>query len=139
MKVKHPFGVRDPRDGSSEIRDTAATFDEAVRKWELLRAEEPEIHFDITGWNHGLLANYWEIRDLFASPIGTFECPICLGDTPHTHTPEEIAADREIQQQLQQFREKKRQEILRRVTSVMYLYAAPRDAVAGDFGFGEST
>ena len=134
-RVPHPFGIGDPRGyGDDEICRSAETFDDAVRIWEKLREAEPDVGFYITGWNHGVLAHPHEIEDLFAQPRGTFACPICLLETPHTHTQEEIAADREAEAELQEMRQERREEILRRVQSVMDNHALPRKIQPGDIG-----
>lgn len=135
-RMRHPFGIGDPDalDHDGEIVAVAETFSEAVEKWEALVKRSPGVGFYITGWNHGVLAHFDEVRDLFAEPRGTFACPICLQDTPHTHTPEEIAADRKVELELQAMRAHNRAAILRRAENVLEMYGLPRLMLPEDIG-----
>lgn len=107
------FGVGDPRDRTEdgEIRKACHTFDEAVKEWERLHELEPEVSFYITGLNHGIIAHFTDVRDLFAQPQGTFECPICLLSTPHTHTAQEVLDHRTYEAEAFQRRQRRRAEI----------------------------
>lgn len=133
--MKRLFGVSDPRDRSSETREIRSTFEDAVKAWEELREKEPSVDFHIVGWNHGVIAHFTDVRDLFAKPVGTFKCPICFESSPHTHTAEEISEHRDHRQYMAQVHERRRAEILRIVAHIVDTYGSPREAVAGDFGF----
>jgi hypothetical protein len=117
------------------MHKTVSTFDGAIKAWEELRDKEPAIHFDIVGWNHGVIANSSEVRNLFAQPVGTYKCPICYGDSPHTHSADETSDHRSHQQAMNRSRERRRAEILRIAAHIENTYGYPREAVAGDFGF----
>lgn len=140
MRMERPFGIGDPRNrGSEEIVDTAETFNDAVQKWELLQEAEPRVGFYITGWGAGTLADARDIRRFFANPRGTYECPVCGLDRPHTHTPEEIEDNRKFQAEMQPRRDVERAEISMRAERVAERYGMPRKMVAADIGLEEPT
>ena len=76
-RVRHPFGIGDPREytDDGEIITSTETFEEAVKEWQALTLEDPDVNFYITGWNTGIIANAYEIREWFVEkrePIGEY-------------------------------------------------------------------
>lgn len=89
------YGLVDNDCGSKEILWSGSSLVDAAAEW-VKQADAGNKTIHLTGLNCGVLADYQMMQYRYGTPKGTFACPLCSKDAPHTHDAEFVADMQEV-------------------------------------------
>lgn len=122
-RITNFLGLWNPTCGSANALWHGATLEAAAQEWRRLVAQHPGEEVDLTAYGAGELASHAEMQWRYGTLLASFACPICGLETPHQHSGEAIARQREFETWQRERMEKRWERIEARIAELAAIHA----------------